>query len=169
MFHPVRRLTLPPKRLVRRLRLRPEYTVLEVGSGPGYFSVEVARAVPRGKLILLDLQQEMLDMAMKRIEDAGSVGVEYLCGDATSLPLDDASVDIAFMVGVLGEVPDRMTALCEIHRVLRPGGMLSLTERELGNPHSVAVSDLVRMAEDAGFHTPRLQGRWLSRTVSLSA
>ncbi|MBN1631908.1 MAG: methyltransferase domain-containing protein [Thermoleophilia bacterium] len=158
---------MSPKRLVRRLCLRPDSTVLEVGSGPGYFSVEVARALPRGRLVLVDIQQEMLVMARQRVESAGLTNVEYLQGEAVSLPLGDASVDVAFLVGVLGEVPAPSAALRELRRVLRPGGMLSLTERELGNPHPIAAQDLVSMAEAAGFHTPRIQGKWLSRTVSL--
>src|SRR5512145_652167 len=60
---PLRRLIQPPARLVARLGLAPDARVLELGPGPGYFSVELARAVPRGRVVLYDLQREMLAKA----------------------------------------------------------------------------------------------------------
>lgn len=64
---PLRNIFLSPKTLIQRLELKKDYNVLEIGAGPGYFSSEVARAVPRGVLVLADIQQEMLDLAGKRL------------------------------------------------------------------------------------------------------
>ena len=68
-------------------------------------------------------------MARKRLERKGITNVEYRQGDAVSLPAEDESFDVAFLVAVLGEVPDRGAALREIRRVLRPVGLLSITEQ----------------------------------------
>ena len=57
LLNPLRALALSPRTLVRRLELKPDFAVLELGPGPGYFSPEVARAVPQGKLMLVDVQQ----------------------------------------------------------------------------------------------------------------
>ena len=160
---------MSPRRLVKRLDLQPDSRVLELDPGPGYFSVEVARSLPRGRLILVDVQAEMLDMARDRMQSAGLTNAEYLLGDAVSLPLETDSVDVVFLVAVLGEVAEPRVALREIHRVLRPGGKRSLTEQSLGDPHSTPASQLVEMAEEAGFRRDTSYGRWLSRTLTFRA
>lgn len=53
---PWRRAVLSPEALASRLRLRPAANVLEIGSGSGYYSVALARSIPRGRLQLFDLQ-----------------------------------------------------------------------------------------------------------------
>jgi ubiquinone/menaquinone biosynthesis C-methylase UbiE len=111
LLNPLRALVLSPGALVRRLKLKPDFRVLELGPGPGYFSPAVARAVPKGKLVLVDVQREMLDMARERLDRQNVANVEYRQGDALSLPAKDAVFDAAFLVAVLGEVADRARAL----------------------------------------------------------
>src|SRR5262245_46498399 len=71
LLHPLRRFIMPPRRMVRRLELRPTDSILEIGPGPGWFSPDLARAVPQGRLTLFDVQPEMLDMAGQRLREAG--------------------------------------------------------------------------------------------------
>ena len=59
----MRKFILSPRKLADRLHLKEDSQVLEIGPGPGYFSVEVARRVPHGHLELFDIQQEMLEKA----------------------------------------------------------------------------------------------------------
>jgi ubiquinone/menaquinone biosynthesis C-methylase UbiE len=159
LLNPIRALVLSPGALVRRLELKPDFRVLELGPGPGYFSPAVAKAVPRGKLVLVDVQPEMLDMARKRLDAQGIDNVEYRQADALSLPADDASFDVAFLAAVLGEVPDRSACLKELHRVLRPGGLLSVTEMRIFDPDAIALSDLQSSVEAAGFRRCSRHGR----------
>lgn len=151
LLNPMRALVLSPEELVRRLDLKPDFTVLELGPGPGYFSPTVARALPQGKLVLVDVQREMLDMARKRLDRKGAKNVEYQQGAATALPAENNSFDVAFLVAVLGEVPDRVACLGEIHRVLRPYGLLSVTEFKLGDPDYIPQVELERSVGAAGF------------------
>ena len=167
LLHPLRKLLLSPKQLVRRLELRPDLTVLELGPGPGYFSIEVARSLPEGKLILVDVQREMLDMARRRLEAQGLRNIDYVQADALRLPLEDASVDVAFSVAVLGEVSDPEAALRELRRVLRPGARISLTEDVIGDPHSLRRPDLMKIAGNVGFSNPERRGR-LTPTINLT-
>src|SRR5450759_3470028 len=74
LLSPLRRLILSPEALAERLRLTETAVVLEVGSGPGYFSGAVARRLPRGHLELLDVQPEMLEQARVRLDRAGGGG-----------------------------------------------------------------------------------------------
>ena len=70
LLNPLRGLILRPRTLVTRLHLRDHFRVLELGPGPGYFSAAVARAVPRGNLVLIDIQREMLEKARRRLSRA---------------------------------------------------------------------------------------------------
>jgi ubiquinone/menaquinone biosynthesis C-methylase UbiE len=150
LLNPLRPLVLSPRTMVERLELHPQARVLELGPGPGYFSPAVAAAVPEGELVLVDVQPEMLAMARRRLERRGLTNVTYHCADALTLPLDDESCDVAFLVAVLGEVPDRAGCLREVMRVLKPGGLLSLTEFTLGDPDRILPPDLLKLTAEAG-------------------
>ena len=151
LLNPLRSLVLSPKKLVSRLSLKPDSRVLELGPGPGYFSPTVASALPEGGLILVDIQQEMLDMAKERLDKKGIGNVEYRRGNATSLPVESETIDVVFLVAVLGEVPDRDSCLREIHRVLKKNGLLSLTEFKLGDPHFIPKNRMAERVQSAGF------------------
>lgn len=156
--NPLRRLILSPTTLLRRLEPAPTDRVLELGPGPGYFSVHVARALPAGQLILVDLQSAMLAKARGRLQAAGLHNVSYHAADAQQLPLADASIDLAFLVAVLGEVPDPTAALAELARVIRPGGRLHLCEQP-GDPDFIPRAEITRLATAAGFQPGRHWGR----------
>jgi SAM-dependent methyltransferase len=128
LLNPLRHLICPAWLIVRRLRLKPTDRVLEIGSGPGYFSPSIACRLPAGRLTLFDVQRGMLELAARRLEKHGQRNFECCEGDAASLPFKDGAFDVALMVGVLGEVTDRCAALREVARVLKPGGRLSVTE-----------------------------------------
>jgi ubiquinone/menaquinone biosynthesis C-methylase UbiE len=99
--------------------------------------------------------------------------VETYVADAYHLPLDDASVDRAFLVTVLPEVPDQDRALTELWRVIRspepaegkPGGLLSITE-EFWDPDYPFASETIRRVEAAGFKIERRYGNWWLYTVN---
>ena len=92
---------------------------------------------------------------------------------AYDLPLDDESVDRAFLVTVLPEIPDWLRALNELHRVLRrpepaegkPGGVLSITGEFLDPDYPLARTT-VRWAEEAGFELAECYGNWWVYTLS---
>ena len=105
------------------VRLLPTDRVLEVGCGPGFFNPAVARRLSAGHLTLLDAQAPMLAMAAERLEKRGLANFAGVCAGAESLPFADAAFDAVFMIAVLGEVPDRASAVREAARVLRPRWM----------------------------------------------
>jgi ubiquinone/menaquinone biosynthesis C-methylase UbiE len=166
LLNPLRSLILSPKKLMSRLDVRPNSKVLELGPGPGYFSPEVATAIPEGKLVLVDVQQEMLDMAKERLDKRGIGNVEYRQGDATSLPVESEFVDVGFLVAVLGEVPDRDACLREMHRVLKENGLLSITEFKLGDPHFISKNEMTRMVQSTGFRISARYGGIFHYTIN---
>lgn len=153
LLHPVRRLIQSPEAVVRWIGLRGDETLLELGCGPGYFSIALRNATPRGRLVLFDLQPEMLHMARKRVDPAGTT-VTPVAGNAMSLPFPDATFDAVFISAVLGEVPDRDACLAEVRRALRPGGRLVVNEVR-GDPDYIKAPDLDRACGEAGMKLRR--------------
>lgn len=154
----------PPHPFITRRRLRallepqPGERILEVGPGTGYYSLDIAASLaPGGRLDILDLQQEMLDHTMERARRRGLHTITATQGDARRLPFPDASFDAAYLVAVLGEIPDQPAALGELARVLRPGGRLVVGEL-FGDPHWVRPRLMRARAERAGLSWMRRAG-----------
>lgn len=135
----------PPEELVKRLNVQPDYTILELGPGPGYYSIALAKSVPRGKLILVDRQQGMLNLAKERLEENGITNVEFINTDARSIPLQNGTVDVASLALVLGELPEPEKCLKELHRIIKLGGLLSVTEDKLVDPDYLSPKKLERL------------------------
>jgi len=155
-----------PHPFITRSRLReilapkPGERVLEVGPGTGYYALHAARWIrPGGTLDVLDLQQEMLDHTERRARDLGVTNIVPSRGDARALPYADGTFDAAYLVVVLGEVPDQDAALGELRRVLKPGGRLVVGEL-FPDPHMVPFGSLRQRAGAAGLlFERRLGGR----------
>jgi len=169
LLHPLRGWLQPVRPVLDKFGLRPGATVLELGPGPGYFSVEAARIVgPEGKVVCLDLQPGMLQVLAGRLEEASVRNACPLAGDATRLPLAAASVDAAFLVTVLGEIPDRPQALAELRRVLKPGAALSFSE-SLTDPDYVFQASLRDLCRAMGFRELSYSGERLGYTMTFAA
>jgi ubiquinone/menaquinone biosynthesis C-methylase UbiE len=153
-----------PHPFITRARLRevldprPGERLLEVGPGTGYYTLPVAEWLgPDGRLDVVDLQQEMLDHTLRRARELNVPGIEPARADARELPYEEAAFDGAYLVTVLGEVPDQVAALRELHRVVRRGGRIVVGEL-LGDPHFVTRSTLSRHAGEAGLRVDRTLG-----------
>ena len=157
---PVRRFIYSPRKLADRLPLEKSSTVLELGPGSGYYSVEVARRIPEGHLELFDIQQEMLDKCRSKFQAAGFSHVDYTHGNGSDFPFEDNMFDVVYMVSVFGEIEDQMSCLTGIKRILKPGGSLSITEH-YPDPDFTSLSEVKEAAISAGFKFTRSLGwRW---------
>ncbi|MGI8513006.1 MAG: class I SAM-dependent methyltransferase [Solirubrobacteraceae bacterium] len=146
------------ERLRETLEPRAGEHVLEVGPGTGYYSLPAAGWLePGGTLDVFDLQPEMLDHTMRAAREARVANITPYQGDARELSFEDASFDAAYLITVLGEIPDQDQALRELHRVVRPGGRLVVGEL-FGDPHWVAPGRLAERAEGAGWAFERRVG-----------
>lgn len=109
------------RRTLEAMALQPGQTALDVGCGPGYLTLEMARQVgARGRVIAVDTSQPMLDIARARC--AGLDQIEFHLADAAALPCPDASIDVAAAVQVYLFAPDLDVVVRDLARVLRPGG-----------------------------------------------
>lgn len=147
---PIRRLTLVPERLAAQLDLATGATVLEVGPGGGAITAALLAHPARPLLICADIQAGMLSRIRDRFSSLADRAPLLVCSDGAAQPLSSGSVDCVVLVTVLGEIPDRAGALRECARVLRPGGVLAVTET-LPDPDFLPASVVSAEARAAGF------------------
>jgi len=143
LLNPLRRLTEDSARVVGPW-VREGMTVLEPGSGMGYFTLEIARRVgERGRVIAIDLQERMLRRLRRRVASAGLSGrVEARLAGAERLGLDDliGAVDLCLAIHVVHEVPSARDFFAEVHAALRPDGLAVVIEPR----HHVTAEELER-------------------------
>jgi ubiquinone/menaquinone biosynthesis C-methylase UbiE len=159
--NPVRRALSKPSRIVDAIGLTGSERVLEVGPGPGFYSVEIARRLTYGRLDLFDLQPEMLAKARRQLEHAGFHDVGFTTGQAAEgFPFPDNTFDTAFLAAVIGEVPDKRACVRSLGRIVKPGGQLVFAEA-FPDPDRMGVQELRDLAEPEGFDFVDATGnRW---------
>jgi ubiquinone/menaquinone biosynthesis C-methylase UbiE len=96
--------------------------VLEVGPGPGYVSIEMARLLPEAEIVGLDLSDTMIEIATRNADEYGvSEQVEFRQGDASEMSFEESSFDFVVSCGSLHHWKEPTRVFEEIHRVLKPG------------------------------------------------
>ena len=118
---------LPPKNILKEVGIEPGFHVLDYGCGPGSYTIAAAELVGKsGKIYALDIHP----LAIQRVQSIASkkqlTNVETICSDCkTGLP--DNSVDVVLLYDILHTLSDPNGVLEELHRVLRPNGILSFS------------------------------------------
>jgi ubiquinone/menaquinone biosynthesis C-methylase UbiE len=163
--NPLRAILLSARTLVDRVNLEPHHHVLELGPGSGYFSVELARRVPMGRLELVDVQEGMLSKAKEKLERAGITNAGFRVADGGKpLPFEPNRFDAAVLVTVLGEISDEGAAIEALARVVKPGGTLVIHE-QIPDPDIISLSRLKSIVEPRGFSFVRQHGPWSNYTA----
>jgi len=126
MLDPIRLLALRPDVLIARLHLSAAARIADIGAGPGFLTLPLARAVPRGRVIATDLRPDYLAALAARAAQAGLTNIERRVVTATRTGLDPGSVDVAILCQVDHYLEDRAAYLAALAPALRQGGRMVL-------------------------------------------
>ena len=136
-----------PKLLLRALQLKKGQQVCDFGCGNGYYTLELAHRVgARGKVLAVDIQQEMLDLLDERVTVRGIKNVEPVLATESDPGLSRNSLDMVLMVDVYHELSDPERVLQAVHRSLRKNGELVLVEFREEDPN-VPIRPLHKMSQ----------------------
>ena len=151
--------------IVEQIGLEPGMIVLDAGCGPGRVTLPLAKAVgSQGKVVALDVQEEMLARVRTKAVAAKLDNIQYLQAELGKGNLPQNKFDLAILVSVLGEIPNQEAAMQEIYAALKPGGVLSITE-VIFDPHFQGRKRVQRLAETVGFSEKGFLGKRLAYTM----
>jgi SAM-dependent methyltransferase len=109
--------------------------VVDVGSGAGFDSfIAAAQVGPKGKVVGVDMTQEMLEKSRSTAKLLGYDNVEFREGLAEKLPIEDGWADVVISNGVINLCADKRQVFSEIYRVLKPAGRLQFADIANGKP-----------------------------------
>jgi ubiquinone/menaquinone biosynthesis C-methylase UbiE len=138
------RLTL----LVRSLRIKPGDVVADIGAGSGVISMLMAESVlPGGKVMAVDVQQEMLDRLQARCQKADIENIVPVLGTQNKSGLEPNSVDLAIMVDVYHEFEFPYEMMQDLARSLKPGGRIVFVEYRKEDP-TVPIKEVHKMSQE---------------------
>ena len=95
-------------------------SILEIAPGPGYLLIELA-GMGRYRLTGLDISPDFIEIAKRNANEAG-VAIDFREGNVSAIPFPDGAIDFVVCTAAFKNFMEPVTALQEIHRVLRPGG-----------------------------------------------
>ena len=135
-----------PDLVVANMGLAPDAVVADIGAGSGYFSFRIASRVPRGRVLAVDVQREMLEVIERRRGETGMGHVEPVLGSPSDPRLPPAAVDAALMVDAYHEFAYPREMMSALFEALRPGGRVYLVEYR-AEDRSVPIKPLHKMSE----------------------
>lgn len=153
-----------PEKVLKEFGIREGMTVLDVGTGTGFYLPFLSELVgDKGKVFAIDIQEEMLEKAKEKVKEHELKNVEVLKSEENSIPLPDASVDFVFMAFSFHELEDPKTFVEELKRVAKPFSYLAVIEwkkeeRDKGPPPEEVLSEweIGLILDDTGVRVGRV-------------
>ncbi|MFQ5452982.1 MAG: arsenite methyltransferase [Candidatus Zixiibacteriota bacterium] len=159
--------------------------VLDLGSGSGLDLILAANKVgDEGKVIGLDMTQEMIETCRNNLERAGIKNAELRQGEIEKMPVNDSEVDWIISNCVINLSPDKKKVFAEAYRVLKPGGQMMISDIvTLGLPDeyrndimawvgciagAVDEDEYIKLVKDTGFSEVEIKGKMIYNSQSLS-
>jgi precorrin-6B methylase 2/mono/diheme cytochrome c family protein len=150
--------------LVKSLDIREGARIADIGAGTGYFTWRLAqRAGPKGRVIAVDIQQRMLDLAAETVKQHGLVNVDYVLGRQSDPRLPERSLDMVFIAHSYHEFREPEIVMEAVRRSLKPGGRLVVVEYAKENQlapaaplHRMSFDEIRSEIEPIGFDLDRI-------------
>ncbi len=145
-----------PDRVIEALSLPPTAVVADLGAGTGYFSMRLARVVPQGRVLAIDLEASMVRYLADRAQREGLPNVLAVEGTATDAGIREP-VDLVLVVDTYHHIEDRPAYFARVRERLAPGGRLAIVDfrldSERGPPreHKIAPEVVRQELEAAGY------------------
>ena len=117
-----------PTKAIALLDLAPDAVLADIGAGSGYYSFRIARKLPKGKVVAVDIQPEMIDFLEKESDKLGVKNVQPHLGTIESVQLPPASIDAALMVDAYHEFDHPVEMLASLRIALKSKGRIYLLE-----------------------------------------
>src|SRR5258706_2029534 len=133
---PTRELEEQPRKAIELMELKETDVVADIGAGTGYFSFRMAPKVPKGKVLAVDIQQEMLDAITAMAKKKQIENVEPILGTIEDPKLPEGKVDVALMVDAYHEFDHPREMMEGIVKGLKPGGRVVLIEYRAEDPEA---------------------------------
>jgi len=149
--------SFPPEGALRTAGVGPGMTVLDLGCGPGFFTIPAHQIVgPSGHVIAADVQPEMLDHLRGRLSTAGITDIEVVHSGEGHAPVADHLADVVLAAFVLHEANDPASFIAECARIVKPHGAVAIIEwrhdadLDIRADHRIAVPAITELAISAG-------------------
>ncbi len=147
--------------------IKSEDKIIDLGCGLGYFAIEVAKIVTKGKAYCVDQDINMLKKAQTSIQEIGIENIEIHRAYIEKLPFEDNFFDKAYLNITVGQLKDKAKTFLEIKRVLKEGGQLIVTDILLDDYYCLS-STIVQMANSCNFKAVSEKGNFLGYTLVFS-
>ncbi len=145
-----------PDEVIRALALTPDARVADIGAGTGYFTVRLARALPRGKVYGVDIEPDMVRHLEERARKEGLPNVVGVLAAPDDARLPEA-VDLALVVDTYHHIDDRPAYFARLRSRLLPGGRVAVIDFRRGQPmgppdaHKVPAEQVKAEMAEAGY------------------
>jgi arsenite methyltransferase len=149
-----------PKEIIESLKIGEGYTIADIGSGGGYFTLEFARKVGgTGKVYAVDIQLKNLNLIRRQSEREGLGNIDFVLAKRDGMDLPEASLDLAFVRNTFHHLPEPVKYFHDLKRFLKPGGKVAIIEHKPKGgfsfvaifKHHTAIAEVVREMEEAGY------------------
>ena len=151
-----RKIWQSPDVILNAIEIKPDFVVVDLGCGSGYFTVPLAAKAK--KVYGIDVQKEMIDYLREKIRKLKIKNVTLIVSKPSEIPLENESVDVLLSVNTLHEFGNRERMIEEMKRVVKKGGRLLIVDfmkkdTGFGPPVTIRVSktEAVKLFETKGF------------------